>query len=291
MSVSAGAAWWMASEQKNGSDSLVTQLPGPQFTELNVSTAGAVTSVEPGSIEAVISTIEQRFKQSRPDISIANVEPSRISGLYRVKVQNGPVLYATSDGAYFVMGDLFQTMPGGFVNIAEQAREGERAQSIAQVDVANMIVFAPEQQPSKAVINVFTDVDCYFCQKLHQEVPDLNRAGIEVRYLAFPRAGIGSESYKKIASAWCAENQRSAMTKLKNRQRIEINVCEGNPVTEQYELGQQIGVTGTPAIVTEKGQLIPGYRSTLDLAQALGVAVAPELASELARKQAEQVKK
>lgn len=237
---------------------------------------------------AITSAIKASFQASRPEITISSVTTSEITGLYTVQVSNGPVLYATADGQHFVLGDLYQVAPGGFINLAEKSRESGRAEQMAQIKTDDMIIFSPEQQPAKAVVMVFTDVDCFYCQKLHQEVPDLNRLGIEVRYLAYPRAGIGSESYKKIASAWCAKDKQSAMTKLKNRQRIPSNVCSGNPVEAQFKLGQRVGVNGTPALVSTSGKLMPGYMPALQLASVLGVPVAPELVAELQAKQAAQ---
>jgi thiol:disulfide interchange protein DsbC len=236
---------------------------------------------------SVAADIRASFKASRPELNISSITATEISGLFAVQIANGPVLYTTGDGQHFVLGDLYQVAPGGFVNLAEKAREGDRAQLMAAVSTDDMIVFAPSE-PAKAAIMVFTDVDCFYCQKLHKEVPDLNRLGIEVRYLAYPRAGIGSDSYKKIASAWCADDKQTAMTKLKNRQKIANNVCADNPVSDQFDLGKQVGVSGTPALVTTSGRLMPGYMPALQLAAALGVSVEPELAAELQAKQVAQ---
>ena len=229
----------------------------------------------------IASDIKASLETGRPGLSIGAISGSKIPGLYKVSINNGPTLYATADGSHFVLGDLYQVANGQFVNIAEQEREGGRAEMMAAIKPADMVVFAPKQQPAKAVINVFTDVDCYYCQKLHQEVPDLNRMGIEVRYLAFPRAGIGSGSYKKIASAWCAKDKQTALTRLKNRQTIPTNVCTPNPIAGQLDLGRRVGVTGTPAMVTSGGKLMPGYVPALRLAGNLGVAVDPALAAEI----------
>ncbi|WP_235015452.1 DsbC family protein [Oceanicoccus sp. KOV_DT_Chl] len=250
-----------------------------------------VAQAAPAAIEgetAIAETIKTSLLASRPGLSVESIKASPIAGLYAVQIANGPVLYSTADGKYFVLGDLYQVAVGGFVNLAEQERESGRAELMAGVNMADMIVFSPKQQPAKASIMVFTDVDCFYCQKLHQEVPDLNRLGIEVRYLAYPRAGIGSDSYKKIASAWCAKDKQEALTKLKNRQPITTNVCATNPVAAQFSLGQQVGVTGTPALITEQGRLMPGYMPALQLASALGVPVDPEIAAELQAKQAAQ---
>ncbi|MEP1593906.1 MAG: DsbC family protein, partial [Halieaceae bacterium] len=101
--------------------------------------------------------------------------------------------------------------------------------------------------------------------------PELNKRGIEVRYLAYPRSGVGSESYRQLASAWCAEDPQDTLTRLKNREDVPDNVCEENPVAAQYELGGKLGVRGTPAIITESGQMIPGYQSADDLIATLGL--------------------
>ncbi|MFT7129260.1 MAG: thiol:disulfide interchange protein DsbC [Gammaproteobacteria bacterium] len=248
----------------------------------------SASTAVPSNVEMAIRST---FKLSRPNIAIETIAPSVIKNIFEVKVAGGPTLYTSANGQFFVLGDIYAVEPGGFVNLAEQSREGDRMSLLADVRVEDMIVFSPEQLPAKATLTVFTDVDCFYCQKLHKEVPDLNRIGIEVRYLAYPRAGIGSDAYKKIASAWCADNKQESLTKLKNRQYIPTNVCAGNPVEDQYNLGQKMGVTGTPALVTSTGRLMPGYIPTLRLASVLGVDVDPIIAAELQQKEDAAAKK
>lgn len=214
----------------------------------------AGSSQATGSDEAAI---RQRFKAARPDVVISQVEPSDVDGIYRVELQNGPEIYVSADGKYFFLGDMFSVTETGFVNLAETRRNGERQKLMAEVKREDMIIFSPEGEP-KGAVYVFTDVDCGYCQKLHKEVPELNAMGIEVRYLAYPRAGLGTPTYKKMESAWCADDRKAAMNALKSRQPIAEKSCD-NPIAEEYKLGADVGVTGTPAIVTTSGQLIPGY--------------------------------
>ncbi len=264
-------------------------LTGYSANDRKVNGMSAETSVTtPNEVEMAIRSA---FKMSRPNIVVESIKPSVIDNIYEVKVAGGPVLYTSANGQFFVLGDIYGVEPGGFVNLAEQVREGERMSLLANVRTEDMIVFSPQKLPAKATLTVFTDVDCFYCQKLHKEVPDLNRVGIEVRYLAYPRAGVGSDAYNKIASAWCADDRQSSLTKLKNRQFIPINVCANNPVESQYNLGQKMGVTGTPALVTSKGRLMPGYIPTLRLASVLGVEVDPVIAAELQRKEDAAAKK
>lgn len=236
--------------------------------------AGAMVHAESehtGSVdEGVGATIIAMLKTARPDLKYGAVKLSPINDIYEVQVIGGPVLYVAKNGEYFFDGDMYQIKSGRFVNLRDQAMVGTRKQLLAVVDVEDMIVF-PADGPAKSVINVFTDVDCGYCRKLHKEVPDLNSRGIEVRYLAFPRAGIGSPSYDKLVSAWCSDAPGQTLTELKNGGAVEPNQCADNPVADQYRLGQQMGVNGTPAILLADGNLLPGYRPAADLARLLGV--------------------
>jgi thiol:disulfide interchange protein DsbC len=201
---------------------------------------------------------------------VDSVHTSELPGMYEVQFTNGPLVYATADGGYFIVGDLYAVSPDGFVNLGEKRRDGERRDLLATVDKDDMIIFSPESE-TRAYVTVFTDVTCFYCQKLHKEVPELNRRGVEVRYLAYPRAGIGSEGYQHLVTAWCADNPQETLTRLKARESVPDKTCEDNPVADQFQLGQEIGVRGTPAMITAEGRMIPGYQSADDLMETLGL--------------------
>ena len=204
-------------------------------------------------------------------IVIESVIPSPAPGISEVKILNGPVLYATEDGAYFFLnGDLHQTTASGATNLAEQSRSKIRVEQLAKIGAAEMVVFGPPGE-TRDFITIFTDVTCFYCQKLHREVDQLNAMGIEVRYLAFPRGGIPSEGATKLATAWCADDQQTTLTELKAGVDLPLNECVDNPIAAQYELGQIMGVSGTPAIITSSGMMIPGYRPAADIAGILGL--------------------
>jgi len=214
--------------------------------------------------------LREALEVSPMNLKVKSVETSEIPGMYAVQFINGPLVYATQAGDYFIVGDLHAVGADGYVNLTEKRRDGDRLEQMAGVATEDMIVFAAEGE-TRAYINVFTDVTCFYCQKLHQEVPALNKKGVEVRYLAYPRAGLSSDGYTKLASAWCADNPQESLTRLKAKQSIPTKDCEGNPIAEQFLLGQQMGVRGTPAIVTQTGQLIPGYQSADELMVTLGL--------------------
>lgn len=222
--------------------------------------------------DAIEQSVLSMLKTARPDIQFTFLGESPMPGVYEVQVTNGPILFVHEQGEYLFEGGLLKVSESGIVDTMEERKAIKRRDVFAARSTDDMIIFKPEGE-SKAVMNVFTDVDCGYCRKFHQEVPELNAMGIEVRYLAFPRAGIPSGSYDKIAKAWCAEDQQDALTKVKSGRSVDVEVCEDNPVAEQYAFGTQLGVTGTPAIILMDGTLIPGYQPAKKFAEVLGLTI------------------
>ena len=208
--------------------------------------------------------IRQSLKSIDPDMKIEAIAESPLTGIYEVHLPGGRVLYSNADGQYMLQGFLYQFKNGQALNLTEQIKSKAIAKEINAVPLSEMVVFAPKEP--KTHITVFTDTDCGYCQKLHREVPELNRLGVEVRYMAFPRQGLASHGYNSLVSVWCAKDRKAAMTAVKSRKELPPGTCD-NPVAKQYELGQLIGVNGTPAIVLANGELIPGYQPAPELAK------------------------
>jgi thiol:disulfide interchange protein DsbC len=204
-----------------------------------------------------------------PKIEVFSISQSVVPGLYEIDT-NGGMIYMTLDGNYFVEGDLYTFTDTSIKNLTEARMDKKRAEALAKLNPKEMIIFSPPKDKIKATITVFTDIDCGYCRKLHSGMKEMNDLGIEVRYLAFPRAGLGSSSYNKFVSAWCADNQQEALTKAKAGEEIPAKTCD-NPVAKQYQEGQTIGVHGTPAIILSDGRLLPGYAPPVELAKMIGV--------------------
>lgn len=213
--------------------------------------------------------IYANLTEASPAMPITAVVPAPVPGLYAVQLEDGGAYYATPDAKHVVAGDLYAIVDGGFVNRTEDLRSARRRLMLEEIDEGDMIVFAPDGE-RRGVVSVFTDVDCGFCQRLHREVPALNEMGIEVRYLAYPRAGVGSATADKLVSAWCAEDPQTALTRLKSGEPVEPRSC-ANPVAAQYRLGQRMGVRGTPALFLEDGRMLPGYMPADALAAEMGL--------------------
>ena len=222
------------------------------------------------SVPLTAAEAREKLLLTRPDFPVVGVKRSVLDGYFEVLMQGGMILYMNEAADYFIAGDLFFIEPSGFVNSTEQSLTKQRKQLLESLKDSDMVVFSPRPELTKATITVFTDIDCGYCRKLHQEVPELNRLGVAVRYLAYPRAGVGSESYNKAVAVWCADNPQKAMTNSKAGKDIEMKTC-ANPVQQHYAMGDAFGVTGTPAVVYENGTLQAGYLPAVDMARRLGI--------------------
>ena len=210
-----------------------------------------------------ITKLQAALDGEKPD----SITPSAIPGLFEVVI-GGQVLYVSEDGRFVVQGDILDL--GSRANVTENRRGELRGQVISAMSEQDMVVFAPEG-PVKHTVTVFTDIDCGYCRKMHSQMAAYNKEGIKIRYLLFPREGLGSESFNKAISVWCATDRLEAMTKAKRGEAVENKTCD-NPVQAQYELGQKIGVRGTPSMILEDGEMLPGYVPPTQLAQMLATA-------------------
>ena len=209
------------------------------------------------------SAVEDRIHALAPSANSIAISETPIEGILMVQIK-GEIVYTTADGRYLIQGQLtdLDTME----NLTKSAKADIRRELMVSIDNSKQISFAPED-PAYELL-VFTDIDCGYCRKLHAQINEYNANGIAINYMAFPRAGIGSRSYDKAVSVWCAEDQQGAMTLAKAGSDPDPQQCD-NPIAEQYQLGQMLGVTGTPALLTSTGELIPGYMEPAKLRERL----------------------
>ena len=223
---------------------------------------GALTLLAMTPVYAAEQDVRSAMAQALPQYTIDKIEPHAGSGLYTVTLKNGPVLHVTKDGGYFIAGDLYQIDGQKLVNETEQQKMAQ----LEQIPESEMVIYKAPQE--KAHITVFTDISCGYCRMLHKEVGELNDMGITVRYLAYPRAGVGSSVYNDMVSIWCSDDPKKWLSAAKQGKPVPENKCT-NPVAGQYQLGNAIGVRGTPSIVLDNGKFIPGYLPAAELAKEL----------------------
>jgi len=199
------------------------------------------------------ATIKESLAKMLPEYEIGSIGETPVKGLYEVMM--GPqVMYVSGDGRYMMQGRMIDL--ANREDLTEPRQAAARKQAVDKVGDAGMVIFAPEKYDH--TVTVFTDTDCGYCRKLHKEIDQYEAEGIRVRYLFFPRAGVGSESFKDAVSVWCADDRQKALTEAKAGKRPEQKTCD-NPVKAHMALGEMLGISGTPAIVLDNGDMVPGY--------------------------------
>ena len=233
------------------------------FTVLMLGFAALAGAAHADSTEQPADPRTALLKVLPPGSKIDDLKTSPIAGVYEYS-QGADVSYLTADGKYFIEGSVYDM--GTRENLTEQRRTKARVAMINAVPESQMLIFSPKNP--QYTITVFTDVDCGYCRKLHSEMAELNRLGVRVRYMFYPRTGPNTESWRKAEAVWCAADRNEALTRAKAGGIVDISKsCGATPVAREYALGQSIGVRGTPAIVTESGDYINGYMPPHDLVE------------------------
>jgi thiol:disulfide interchange protein DsbC len=209
-----------------------------------------------------ISQVKAKL-QAALGMQISSIGDAPVSGLLQIMTEKG-LFYTSQDGKYLLQARIYN-IEDGMRNITEEALGSVRLGGLEEFKDA---VIEYKANNEKYVVNIFTDITCGYCRKLHNEMKQYNDLGITVRYLAFPRGGINSSSYTDMVSVWCAEDKQDAMDNAKAGGAVASKNCE-TKVAEQYAFGQRIGVNGTPNIIMPDGSVIPGYQPPKQLEQAL----------------------
>lgn len=207
--------------------------------------------------QSEVDVVRGNLEQVIPaQMAIASIEQTAMESVYQVQAGN-ETLFVYSKDEFVMIGEVFDTERR--VSLTQEVKNKEREVAMSELDAmpeTEMIIMGDKS--AERYVTVFTDTDCGWCQKFHQDVPTLAAGGLKVRYLMWPRAGLESDSYREAVSVWCAEDQGKAMTAAKSRQEVESKTCD-NPVAEQYQLGFRLGVQGTPFVMMDNGKVMGGY--------------------------------
>jgi thiol:disulfide interchange protein DsbC len=215
------------------------------------------------SAHAEDAAIKASLKKAMPSAKIEYLKNSEIPGLKEVGIQ-GAIFYVSEDGKYLVQGHIIDI--AAKKDLTEEKLASSRISALKAIGEKNMIIFKPKTV--KHTVYVFTDIDCGYCRKLHGQIDEYLAEGIQVNYLFFPRAGKGSESYDKTVSVLCSSDPKKTLTAAKSGTDPEKKTCN-NPLDKHMDLAQLFEVRGTPMIVTEKGNILPGYVPPKALKKAL----------------------
>ena len=209
-------------------------------------------SAEDPQLEKVRKVVTR--SQALTDIKPEMVTPSTAPGLYQVR-RGSAFGYVTGDGRYFIGGDMIDLVTGE--EITEKLRQTSRLDVLNRFGPDRVIEF-PAKDP-KHVVTVFTDIDCGYCRRLHQQVAEYNAQGISIRYLFYPRSGPNTPAFDAAKQVWCSADRKEALTQAKRGQRLMGPTSCKNPIQDQYDAGDELGINATPMLVLQDGEIVRGY--------------------------------
>ncbi len=214
---------------------------------------------------AVVEALQTNLTASGIEERIVSAVPTDMDGIYWVTAEGLPSFFTDKSGKHIIQGQIIAVGEAQPVDISAALAAKTAQEALKAVDKKEMIIY-PAKGETKSVIYAFTDADCGYCRKLHEEMDDINARGIEVRYLAWPRS---QESVPKMEAIWCSQDRNAAMNQAKMGADVQAPSC-ANPVQEHMALGARLGVRGTPAVFTETGEQVGGYLPAAQLAEAVG---------------------
>lgn len=240
--------------------------------EQAVSTQGTVNShsdsqaaahaLNADSDSTVVQNLQNNLDKTSVKLSVRSARETEMAGVYWVSFDDAPSVFTDKKGEFLIQGDIIKLTDGKPIDLATQIQKTLAKDLLGQVDTSGMIIY-PAKGETKAIIHAFTDPTCYYCQKLHEQIDDITAQGIEVRYLAWPRS---QEAVPLTEAVWCSDDKNTALTQAKQGKPITASPCT-TPINIHKELGSELGISGTPAIFTESGELISGYLPTDELVE------------------------
>lgn len=210
--------------------------------------------------QRLISTLESHFKKAGINAKITGIKTTEVPNMSWVSLEGMAPVYVTNDGKYLIQGDVIRLGDKELHNVSETLQSDVNKKIFANLKAEDLLIY-PAKGKTKHVIYVFTDVSCPYCHKFHEQMDEMNSKGIEVRYIAWPR---GEQHMPAMEAIWCNSDRRAAFDQAIAGGSITPTTCK-NPVKDQYQMGLNIGVNGTPGIYSSEGLYLGGYMSTSEL--------------------------
>ncbi|WP_109853718.1 bifunctional protein-disulfide isomerase/oxidoreductase DsbC [Aggregatibacter actinomycetemcomitans] len=212
------------------------------------------------SMSVTANDVALKSKLEKLGVKDIDIQTSPIKGLKTVVSDQG-IFYASEDGEYLLQGKIYKLTDKGISNVTNKVLL-DKLNALKN----EMIVYPAKNE--EHVITVFMDITCHYCHLLHQQVKEYNDLGITVRYLAFPRAGMESQTAGQMEAIFTAKDPTFALNEAE-KGNLPKELKTPNVVRKHYLLGAQFGVNGTPTIITSEGEVIGGYLKPADLLAAL----------------------
>lgn len=211
--------------------------------------------------EAVIRKAIAERMPNAPKID--EVRPSPMPGLWEIRIGN-EVRYTDATGTYLIEGELIDLK-------AKRNLTEERQTQLNRVDFAALPfkdALMWKNGSGKRRIAVFADPNCGYCKRFEKALQEMK----DVTVYTFLIPILGGDSPEKTRAIWCAKDGANTWLAwmLKGEQPPKPPAsCDEAAIERNLALSRKIHVNGTPAIVLEDGNRIPGAVGPVELEKRL----------------------
>lgn len=243
----------------------------PSFALRRAWTVLAACLLATGAAQANEAVIRKNLAERMPNLpKIDEVQKTPVAGLWEVRIGTD-ILYTDAEGQYIIQGDVFDAK-------ARQNLTQARIDKLTAFDVPNLPLkdaIAFKQGTGARKLVVFGDPNCGYCKRLERELASLP----DVTIYNFVYPVLGPDSDAKSRAIWCSKDAmktwRAWMLDGVVPPRA-MGRCDTAPIERTIAFGQKYRINGTPAIIFENGERVPGAMSGADLAKRLDEARKPK---------------
>lgn len=200
-------------------------------------------------------------KLNLPEAKILKIQMSPVKGLWEVAIDNKGqkgVLYVDFSKKHIVAGQIIEF--NAAINKTKErvdALNKDKRINTASIPLREALVLGSNSAEKKVI--VFTDPDCTFCSKLHQELKKVIAQRMDIAfYLKLYPLKMHTDAYWKSKSIVCNRSLKLLEDNFENK-GIQKSDCSTKEIDENIKIAEKNGITGTPTIILPDGSIYSGF--------------------------------
>jgi thiol:disulfide interchange protein DsbC len=219
--------------------------------------------------------IKAELKKKVPEAPVDTVRKVPYAGLYEVVV--GGDIYYTDDKASFLL-------TGSLIDL--KTKENVTELRMRQVNAIKWDTL-PFDQAIKIVrgngsrkVALFEDPNCGYCKRMERDMMGVN----DITLFVFLYPILSPDSLEKSKAIWCSSDRGKAwLDHMVRDAAVSGDTTCATPLDRILALGKDKRISGTPTLIFENGERIPGAISMVDFEKRLTEAKNPPAPSASAK--------
>jgi thiol:disulfide interchange protein DsbC len=208
--------------------------------------------------------IRKNLTQRLPEFpKIDEVTKTAVPGLWEVRIGN-ELIYTDAEGDHIFEGELIDTK--NKANLTRQRIAKLTAIKFDELPLKDAMVI--KQGNGSRKLAVFADPNCGYCKRLERDLVALK----DVTIYNFVYPVLGPDSNEKSRAIWCSKDAmktwRDWMIDGVTPPR-SMGKCDDAAIQRTLDYGKKYRINGTPALVFENGDRVPGALPAAELAKRL----------------------